>query len=114
MTGEINNGEVTGAGRRLRGASRTTWSTQNFREAVRPAGAAQHLAGPPVQQLDAVRHGSRELGTNNRLRWTFHPLGELFVVYNHNVHRVNVDPATRRWLFVSNELPVKIQYAYRF
>jgi len=52
---------------------------------------------------------SRELGTNNRLRWTFDPLGELFIVYNHNLNRVN-----QRWLFVSNELPVKIQYALRF
>ena len=24
-------------------------------------------------------------GTNTRLRWTFNPLGELFVVYNHNL-----------------------------
>ncbi|HET7292685.1 MAG TPA: DUF5916 domain-containing protein, partial [Vicinamibacteria bacterium] len=30
---------------------------------------------------------SRSLGTNTRLRWTFHPLGDLFVVYNHNAER---------------------------
>jgi hypothetical protein len=49
------------------------------------------------------------VGANSRLRWTFHPLGELFVVYNHNV-------ADRlgRWRLESNQLLVKAQYAMRF
>lgn len=54
---------------------------------------------------------SRELGSNNKLRWTFDPLGDLFLVYNHNLIRRASD---NRWEFVSNELPVKIQYAWRF
>ncbi|MCL4703507.1 carbohydrate binding family 9 domain-containing protein [bacterium] len=54
---------------------------------------------------------SRELGSNNKLRWTFNPLGDLFLVYNHNMVRRVSD---NRWEFVSNELPVKIQYAWRF
>jgi hypothetical protein len=54
---------------------------------------------------------SRELGTNNKLRWTFNPLGDIFLVYNHNLVRRAGD---NRWEFVSNELPVKIQYAWRF
>ncbi len=54
---------------------------------------------------------SRELGSNNKLRWTFNPLGDLFLVYNHNLIRRASD---NRWQFVSNELPVKIQYAWRF
>jgi hypothetical protein len=54
---------------------------------------------------------SRELGSNNKLRWTFNPLGDLFLVYNHNMIRRVSD---NRWKFVSNELPVKIQYAWRF
>jgi hypothetical protein len=45
------------------------------------------------------------------LRWTFDPLGDLFIVYNHNLIRRASD---NRWEFVSNELPVKIQYAWRF
>jgi hypothetical protein len=53
---------------------------------------------------------SRELGSNNRLRWTFSPYGDLFVVYNHNMIRTD-DP---RWAFESNQLPVKIQYTWRF
>jgi len=54
---------------------------------------------------------SRELGTNNKLRWTFNPLGDLFLVYNHNMVRRIGD---NHWEFVSSELPVKIQYAWRF
>jgi len=54
---------------------------------------------------------SRELGSNNKLRWTFHPLGDIFIVYNHNVVRRRSDDT---WQFVSNELPVKIQYTWRF
>lgn len=52
---------------------------------------------------------SRELGTNNKLRWTFHPSGEIFVVYNHNMTRIG-----DRWEFISNQLPVKVQYVWRF
>ena len=53
---------------------------------------------------------SGDLGSNNRLRWTFSPYGDLFVVYNHNMIRTD-DP---RWAFESNQLPVKIQYTWRF
>jgi len=54
---------------------------------------------------------SRELGSNSRLRWTFDPLGEIFIVYNYNAIRKR-DP--NRWEFVSQELPIKIQYTWRF
>lgn len=53
---------------------------------------------------------SRNLGTNTRLRWTFDPLGDLFVVFNHNMLR----SVTDRFTFNSNQLLVKLQYAYRF
>jgi hypothetical protein len=53
---------------------------------------------------------SRSLGTNTRMRWTFNPLGELFVVFNHNMLR-NIND---RFAFDSNQLLVKAQYAYRF
>jgi hypothetical protein len=52
---------------------------------------------------------SRELGTNTRLRWTFHPLGDLFVVYNYNV----VDRMDR-WALDATQLMVKVQYALRW
>jgi hypothetical protein len=32
---------------------------------------------------------SRGVGTNMRLRWTFAPAGDLFVVYNHIVRKID-------------------------
>ena len=51
---------------------------------------------------------SDSIGINTRLRWTFTPVGDLFVVYNHNVRSV-----LDRWGFDSNQLLVKFQYAWR-
>jgi hypothetical protein len=78
----------------------------------------------PDLQLNSYLQYDNEsdtFGTNTRLRWTFSPLGDLFVVYNHNVARDLVAgdvPATsvdrRRWGFLSNELRVKLQYAFRY
>jgi hypothetical protein len=48
------------------------------------------------------------IGTNTRLRWTFRPVGDLFVVYNHNVRSI-----LDRWRLDSNQLLVKLQYAWR-
>ena len=73
---------------------------------------------------------SETFGANTRLRWTFSPLGDLFVVYNHNL-RHDIDPETGRpygaaalgdptrrldprWGFASNQLLVKVQYAFRY
>lgn len=57
---------------------------------------------------------SESFGTNTRLRWTFNPLGDLFVVYNHNLR--TRDPLTlRRDLqFASSQLLIKLQYALRY
>jgi hypothetical protein len=52
--------------------------------------------------------GDRTFGTNTRLRWTFHPRGELFVIYNHNLREI-----TDRWQRDANELLVKLQYTFR-
>jgi Domain of unknown function (DUF5916) len=51
---------------------------------------------------------SSEVGANTRLRWTFHPQGELFLVYNHNLQKID-----DRWRKDSNEFIVKVQYAIR-
>jgi hypothetical protein len=53
---------------------------------------------------------SRSLGTNTRARWTFHPLGDVFLVFNHNLQR---DITDHRFSFDSNQLLVKVQYALR-
>ena len=85
---------------------------------------SQHVLGtrlrlnvsPDLQLTSFVQYDneSRSLGTNSRLRWTFHPLGDLFVVYNHNLR--TRDPLTlrRELVFASNELLVKAQYAFRY
>jgi hypothetical protein len=52
--------------------------------------------------------GDRTFGTNTRLRWTFHPRGDLFVIYNHNLREI-----TDRWQRDANELLVKLQYTFR-
>ena len=63
-----------------------------------------------VSSLMQYDNQSRSFGTNTRLRWTFHPLGDLFIVYNHNLER----SITNRWQLDSNQLLVKFQYALRF
>ena len=57
---------------------------------------------------------TESFGTNTRLRWTFTPLGDLFVVYNHNMR--TRDPLTlrRELVFASNQLLVKAQYVLRY
>ena len=51
---------------------------------------------------------SRSVGVNTRLQWRFTPVGDLFVVYNHNVQSLE-----DRWALQSNQLLVKLQYAWR-
>ncbi|HEX2721886.1 MAG TPA: hypothetical protein VHM24_03150, partial [Gemmatimonadaceae bacterium] len=57
---------------------------------------------------------SESVGTNSRLRWTFSPLGELFVVYNHNMRTRDLLTRESRFAFSSNQLAVKLQYAFRY
>lgn len=51
---------------------------------------------------------SDSVGVNTRLRWTFTPVADLFIVYNHNVRSL-----LDRWQTESNQLLVKLQYAWR-
>jgi hypothetical protein len=72
---------------------------------------------PDLQLTSYVQYDdeSEEIGTNTRLRWTFHPLGELFVVYNYNVVDLyDVIERRSRWNLDSTQLLVKIQYALRY
>jgi hypothetical protein len=56
-------------------------------------------------QYDTVNDS---IGINTQLRWTFLPVADLFVVYNHNLRSL-VD----RWQAESNQLLIKLQYAWR-
>jgi len=69
------------------------------------------LALTSFLQYDAE---SASFGTNSRLRWTFSPLGDLFVVYNHNLQTRDVLSGQSRWAFASNQLLIKAQYAFRY
>ena len=51
---------------------------------------------------------SDSIGVNTRIRWTFTPVADLFVVYNHNVRSM-----LERWQLESNQLLIKLQYAWR-
>jgi hypothetical protein len=65
---------------------------------------------PDLQFNSFVQYDSEEgaLGTNTRLRWHFHPRGDLFVIYNHNLRDLE-----DRWQRESNGLSVKLQYTFR-
>ena len=71
---------------------------------------------PDLQVNSFVQYDreARVLTSNTRLRWTFAPAGELFVVYNQNANEL--DPISRRpvWAFQQNLLSVKAQYAFRY
>jgi uncharacterized protein DUF5916 len=71
---------------------------------------------PDLQLTSFVQYDSESesFGTNTRLRWTFHPLGDLFVVYNHNLRTRDRLTLRREMTFTSNQLLVKVQYAFRY
>ncbi|HJQ35977.1 MAG TPA: hypothetical protein VKB93_02450, partial [Thermoanaerobaculia bacterium] len=57
---------------------------------------------------------SNSVGSNTRLRWTFSPLGDLFVVYNHNLLTRDPQSLARQLGFESNQVLLKLQYAFRY
>ena len=71
---------------------------------------------PDLQATSFVQYDteSQRVGTNTRLRWTFLPAGELFLVYNHNLRAEDALTGARRVTFDSNQLLVKLQYALRY
>jgi hypothetical protein len=71
---------------------------------------------PDLQVASFVQYSDEEhtFGTNTRLRWTFNPLGDVFVVYNHNLRTRDPITLQRMLGFSSNQLLVKLQYAFRY
>jgi hypothetical protein len=51
---------------------------------------------------------TKSLGSYSRLRWTFTPRGDLFVVYKYNMKNNIVNP----WIFESNQLIMKFSYSF--
>jgi len=78
----------------------------------------QHLVGTRVRMnvssdLSIASYAqydtdTESIGVNTRLRWTFLPVADLFVVYNHNVRSL-----LERWQLESNQLLVKLQHTWR-
>ncbi|TAK35602.1 MAG: hypothetical protein EPO28_14505 [Saprospiraceae bacterium] len=52
---------------------------------------------------------SRELGWNARFHWIFSPLGDAFLVFNHNT----LDEPGNRWSLQSRQVLVKVRYNFR-
>jgi hypothetical protein len=71
---------------------------------------------PDLQLSTYLQYDSEAaaFGTNTRLRWTFGPPGDLFVVYNHNLRTRDPVSLKRQFAFVSNQLLVKLQYVFRY
>ena len=76
------------------------------------AGRIEFKYSPDFQISSFLQYDneSRNFGTNTRLRWTFNPLGDVFIVFNHNMLRHD----NNRLAFESNQALVKVQYALRF
>lgn len=94
FTGERNTGDLPA------GRIRQTLAGTRLRVNVSP-----DLSLSSYVQYDT---DSDSIGVNTRLRWTFLPVADLFVVYNHNVRSL-----LERWQLDSNQLLVKLQYTWR-
>jgi hypothetical protein len=77
-------------------------------------GRLQVNASPDLTVASLVQYDSesRSLGGNTRLRWSYSPYGELFVVYNVNTTNRLAPP--QGWALDATELLVKLQYALRW
>ena len=71
---------------------------------------------PDLQLASFVQYSDDEhsIGTNTRLRWTFDPLGDVFLVYNHNLRTRDPFTLARRFQRTSNVVLLKVQYAFRY
>jgi hypothetical protein len=98
LSGERNRGELAGGD--------FTQYLYSGRLEVKPSADFQ------VSSFLQYDNESRSFGTNTRLRWTFNALGDLFVVYNHNL--VRSLGARQTFAFEANQLLVKLVYAARF
>ena len=100
LTGTLNNGQLA------EGTFTQVVTGTRFRVNLSP-----DLQVSSFVQYDREAH---ELTTNSRLRWTFAPAGELFLVYNHNATERDPISKLRVWAFEANRLSLKMQYAFRY
>jgi hypothetical protein len=50
---------------------------------------------------------SGSVGSYSRLRWTFAPLGDLYIVYKHNIQQAIPE---RWWQYNASQLTIKLSY----
>jgi hypothetical protein len=82
------------------------WRRRRFASRRCPVRFTSDLSIASYVQYDT---DSDSAGINTRVRWTFSPVGDLFVVCNHNVQQL-----LQRWQLESNQLLIKVQYAVRY
>ena len=79
----------------------------DFKKELMAVRTALHISSDlPVSVFVQYDNESSTVGTYSRLRWTFAPLGDLFVVYKHNIQPGLED----RWQQDQNQLIVKLTY----
>jgi len=73
-------------------------------------GRLQFSLTPNFEISSFIQYGnkSKSLGTNTRIRWTFDLLGDLFIVYNHNINKIERDV----WQYQSNQFIIKLSYGF--
>ena len=66
---------------------------------------------PDLQLNSFVQYDtdSKSIGINSRLRYIFLPLGDIFVVYNHN----SIQNLNEEWQLNSSQLIIKARYTFR-
>ncbi len=52
---------------------------------------------------------SRVLGINARIHWIFSPLGDVFLVFNHNTF----NDLNERWTLQNEQILLKVRYNFR-
>jgi hypothetical protein len=83
-----------------------TQYVQGLRSELKPS--------PQLQLTNFLQYDNetRSLGSASRMRWTFHPQGDLFVTYNQNWDHTLPQP-DESFTYLTDELIVKLQYSFR-
>ena len=83
-----------------------TQYVQGLRSELKPS--------PQFQLTNFLQYDNetRSLGSASRMRWTFHPQGDLFVTYNQNWDHTLPNPKSS-YTYLTDELIVKLQYSFR-
>ena len=84
--------------------------TGNF-DQILVGGRARLNITPDLQLNSFVQYDtdSKSIGINSRLHWIFLPLGDVFVVFNHNT----IQDLNENWQLNSSQVIIKVRYTFR-